>query len=284
MVEHSSAHCKNVQFPFMLHVFVCLFVSLLCTHTHMHKHEQKFCFCLNNGCNSRFCTWELTTSHFLSHFQRLLLWRPWWRSQQSTPSSCCCPRKHGSRCPIPLPQPFCLLFAPVLFPVGRELAAVSPTVHLLRPLWPGGLPGPGLQACPQGPPSWGLAAGAGRQQSQPYPLSSLLWTVVATGADFGQVPDKGSWISGGNFRTHLQLKEQKKKDWPMMKGLCIFLSTGLFLFVLSGEAGSQLEPAHVPPSRLLSQPVCSQRAATATQQLTTPNWVQVMLGFCSSFG
>lgn len=57
----------------------------------------------------------------------------------------------------------------------------------------------------------------------------------------------------------------------------IVLSTGLFLFVLSGEARPQLEPANVPPSRLFHQSVCSQRAAVATQQLTTPNWIQVVL-------
>lgn len=53
------------------------------------------------------------------------------------------------------------------------------------------------------------------------------------------------------------------------------LSTGLFLFVIPGEAGSQLEPIDIAPSRLLNQSVCSQRAATGAQQLTSHIRIQV---------
>lgn len=62
----------------------------------------------------------------------------------------------------------------------------------------------------------------------------------------------------------------------------IFSPTGLFLFVFSGEARPQLEPADIPPGRLLGQSVCPQRAAAATQQPTAANWVQVGLCCCSA--
>lgn len=59
--------------------------------------------------------------------------------------------------------------------------------------------------------------------------------------------------------------------------LSVFLavSTGLFLFVIPGEAGPQLEPINIAPSRLLNQSVCSQRAATGAQQLTSHIRIQV---------
>lgn len=145
-----------------------------------------------------------------------LLWRSWWRSQQLAPflksrsPSCCYPRKHASCYPLPYPVPSCLFFVPILCPAGWELAAVSPSMHLLRPLWPGGLPGPRLQACSQGHPSRCLAAGVGRQQSEPYHHSSLRWTVVAAGAGVDQLPDTQSRTSGGKFRRHLQLSWKAK--------------------------------------------------------------------------
>lgn len=125
----------------------------------------------------------------------------------SNQPSCCCLRKHVSCPPLPDPGPFCLSFVPTLCPLGWELTPVSPSVHLLRPLWPGGLPGPGLPAHPQGHPSWCLAAGAGRQQPEPYRHSGLRRAVVTTGAGVDRMPDTKSWTSGGKFRRHLQLSE-----------------------------------------------------------------------------
>lgn len=71
------------------------------------------------------------------------------------------------------------------------------------------------------------------------------------------------------------LAPEIEKEELMLLSVILALSTGLFLFVIPGEAGSQLEPINIAPSRLLNQSVCSQRAATGAQQLTSHIRIQV---------
>lgn len=96
-----------------------------------------------------------------------------------------------------------------------------------------------------------------------------------TGSEGGQredgrglfAPIKGKEVMRSNITV----------NWCFSLSFWLFssLSTGIFLFVLPGEAGSQLEPVNITPSRLLSQFVCSPRPATGAQQLTSHIWIQV---------
>ncbi len=63
--------------------------------------------------------------------------------------------------------------------------------------------------------------------------------------------------------------------WHFSFWLSSTFPPGILLFVLPGEAGSELELVNISPGWLLGQYVCSQRAATGAQQLAAFIWIQV---------
>lgn len=98
-----------------------------------------------------------------------------------------------------------------------------------------------------------------------------------TGSEGGQREDGRSLFAPVKAKEVRRRRSNNTVNWCFSLSFWVFssLSTGIFVFVLPGEAGSQLEPVNITPSRLLSQSVCSPRAATGAQQLTSHIWIQV---------
>lgn len=149
----------------------------------------------------------------------------------------------------------------------------------------------GFKHIPRGIPhgAWLLELGGNNLSHIGTRAFAGLWSLrvlVLTHCQIKEVKPQVGILKAMNNSLKFKKKMQESTLATNEGNLLVFivLPPGLFLFVLSGEARPQLEPANVPPSRLFHQSVCSQRAAIATQQLTTPNWIQVVLCSSSAFG
>lgn len=71
-----------------------------------------------------------------------------------------------------------------------------------------------------------------------------------------------------------QVPDSRKVETAhLIDAFCLWI--GIFLIVLSGETGSQLEQIKNSPCGLLIQSACSQRTATGAQHLALSIWIQV---------
>lgn len=115
----------------------------------------------------------------------------------------------------------------------------------------------GFKHIPRGIPhgAWLLELGGNNLSHIGTRAFAGLWSLrvlVLTHCQIKEVqPQVGILKAMNNSLKYIFLKKRRSQPWPPMKVnllVCTVLSTGLFLFVLSGEARPQLESANVPPS------------------------------------